>query len=131
MSLAGDSCGGHFCLDIVKQCIINNVRKPDGLLLIYPSTRIVYDNMGPTFGMACRDSFIEISLMGNIQRAVLDLEKENLDYYDKDENLNFYLTNSKIIQKFPKTYIIVASNDPMKDESFILADFLLLNTLLI
>ena len=31
----------------------------------------------------------------------------------------------KIIKHFPKTYLIVASNDPMKDESFFLADFLL------
>ena len=125
LSLAGDSAGGHFCLEIVKQSIINNVRKPDGLLLIYPSTRIVFDNMGPSFGMSCRNSFIEISLLGNMQRSVLDLNKHNLDHFDNDENLNFYLTNRRIIHEFPKTYIIVATNDPMKDESFILADFLL------
>jgi acetyl esterase/lipase len=123
--LTGDSCGGHFSIDIVRKAIKNNVRKPDGILLIYPSTRIVFENMGPSFGMSTRDSFIEISLMGNMQRAVLDLEKFDLDHYDKDDNLNFYKTSSEIIRNFPKTYILVASNDPMKDESFILADFLL------
>jgi len=125
LALAGDSCGGHFCLDIVKNAIKNNVRKPDGLLLIYPSTRIVFENMGPSFGISCRDSFIEISLIGNMQKAVLDLENFDLDHYDKDENLNFYKTPKEIISKFPKTYIILASNDPLKDESFILADYLL------
>ena len=125
LALAGDSCGGHFCLDIVKNCIKSKIRKPDGLLLIYPSTRIVFDNMGPSFSMSCRDSFIEISLLGNMQRAVLDLENFTLDEYEKEENLNFYLTNHKIIKEFPRTYLIVATNDPMKDESFILADFLL------
>lgn len=125
LALAGDSCGGHFCLNIVKNCIKENIRKPDGLLLIYPSTRVIFDNMGPSFGMSCRDSLIEISLFGHIQRALLDLDNFTLDYYNKDENLNFLCSNTKIIEKFPKTYLIVATNDPMKDESFILADFLL------
>jgi len=128
LTLTGDSCGGHFCLDIVRHCIKENVRKPDGIVLIYPSTRIVFDNMGPSFGMTCRDSVIEISLMGNMQKAVLDLEKHNIDHYEKQENMEFYKTDLNIIKQFPKTYIIVASHDPMKDESFMLADFLLRNS---
>ena len=52
LALAGDSCGGHFCLDIAKNAIKHGVRKPDGLLLIYPSTRIVFENMGPSFGIS-------------------------------------------------------------------------------
>jgi len=123
--LTGDSCGGHFCLDVMRNCIKDGIRKPDGCLLIYPSTRIVFDNMGPSFGMTCRDSVIEISLMGNMQRAVLDLEKLSIEHYEKDNTFNFYKTHGNIIAQFPKTYIIVASHDPMKDESFILADFLL------
>jgi len=127
LTLTGDSCGGHFCLDILRHCIKENVRKPDGCVLIYPSTRIVFDNMGPSFGMTCRDSVIEISLMNNMQKAVLDLEKNSLDHYENQESMDFYKTDLNVIKQFPKTYIIVASHDPMKDESYILADFLLRN----
>jgi len=128
IALTGDSAGGHLCLDIIRQIIEDgNVRIPDGLLLIYPSTRLVFDNMGPTFALTCRDSMIEIPLMGQIQRAVLDLDNNDINHYQKEEALNFYNLNKSIFSKFPQTCFILASNDPMKDESLILADFLMRN----
>ena len=61
-----------------------------------------------------------------MHRAVLlDLENFTIDEYEKVENLNFYLIDNNIIMEFPKTYLIVAANDPMKEESFIYADFLM------
>ena len=125
LALSGDSCGGHFCLNILKNCIKDNIKKPDGLLLIYPSTRVIFDNMSPSFGMSCRDPLIQISLLGHTQNTVLELEKFKLENYHDQDTLNFFLTDSSIIKQFPKTFIIVATNDPLKDESYMLADFLL------
>jgi len=125
--LIGDSGGGHLCLSIVKHAIACNIRKPDGMVLFYPCTRIVFDVMTPSLMMAGHDSMIEYSIMGHIQTSVLDLGNNNIEDYEKDDYLNVFLTDPKTIQQFPKTTVVIASDDPLKDECFRLSDLLLQN----
>ena len=131
--LLGDSGGAHLCLSIMKNAISKGLRLPDNLFILYPSkynvntldSRILFDTMTPSLLMSCRDPFIEHTIMDHIQKSVLDLDTNNIEFYENDDNLNFYLTDTNIVKKFPQTHIIVASDDPLKDESFKLADFLL------
>jgi len=126
--LIGDSGGGHLCLSIMKYAISKSLRKPDGLVLIYPCSRILFDVMTPSLLMACEDNFIQFPIVGHLQKSVMDLDKYNIDHYEKNDDLNFYLTDIQIIKDFPKTSIIIASNDPLRDDCYRLADFLIQNS---
>ena len=81
--------------------------------------------MSPSLLLSCHDSFIEHSIMDHIQSSVLDLDANDLEYYEDDSYLNFYLTEKEVIKKFPPTTVIIASDDQLKDESYKLSDFLL------
>ena len=48
--------------------------------------------------MGVRDNFIDPELMANIQSVFLDLEKNNMDKYISDDNLNFFLTDNNVIK---------------------------------
>jgi len=125
--IVGDSGGGFFSLNIIKHSIINKIRTPDAAVFIYPATRMIFNSMSPSVLTGCRDNFLDPQLMANIQRVILDLEKNSISDYKNDDNLNFFLTDPKVISKFPRTLLICGSFDPLKDECYLLADFLLQN----
>ena len=54
--VTGDSAGGLMCLNIVKHAIKNNLRAPDGIVLIYPCKKA---DINPRFENIVReyDSF--------------------------------------------------------------------------
>jgi len=126
--ITGDSGGGFFfSLNIIKYSIFNKIKIPDAAVILYAPARIVYNSMSHSLLTGCRDNFIDPELMANIQRVFLDLDNNNINDYKNDDNLNLYLTDPKIIAKFPQTLVICASFDPLRDECYLLADFLLQN----
>jgi len=75
--------------------------------------------------MSLDNPLIDSSILARTQTILLDLENNDMDYYSEDDNLDFYKTKSNVVDKFPKTMIILSSDDPLRDEGYVLTDFLL------
>ena len=71
------------------------------------------------------DSFIDSNILSRAQTLLLDIQHYDLDYYQDDDNVDFFKTKGNIISQFPKTMIILSSKDPLRDEGYLLTDFLL------
>jgi acetyl esterase/lipase len=125
LAIVGDSGGGFMVLNVIKHSIRKNLRVPDAACLIYPCSRIIYDWMSPSLMMGTRDNFIDPGLMTNIQSLFLDLDNKSISDFVNDDRLNFYLTDQDTLSKFPKTLIVSGTNDPIRDECYLLADILL------
>jgi hormone-sensitive lipase len=123
--ISGDSAGGIICLNIVKHAIRNNKRVPDGVLLYYPCSRVIISNYSPSLLMCLDNSLLDSGILAKAQTILLDLENNDIEYYADDDNLDFYKTKPNVVKAFPKTMIVLASDDPLRDEGYILTDFLL------
>lgn len=123
--ICGDSAGGLMVLDILKHCVKTKQRIPEGCLLAYPCSRIIIDSLTPSILLCLEDTLIDNSILSKIQTTLLDLESvDDFKKYENDDRLNFYLTDSKIVEKFPTTLILASTNDPVRDECYKLADFM-------
>jgi acetyl esterase/lipase len=75
--------------------------------------------------MCLYDLFIDTPLMTQFTNITMDIEKLHEGNLIIDEKYDFTKCDSKIVEQFPKTYIICASKDIIRDECYKLADFLL------
>ena len=109
----GDSAGGNLAIQTTHLIIQKNLRIPDKLLLPYPCWGIGKQRFSPSLLLSLDDVILNCS---NIWPCV--------DLYigsDAQDLGNPYLyTNEmpkEILEKFPKTFIIVLGLDPLKDET--------------
>lgn len=50
-------------------------------------------------------------------------EEENGKPYKDDDRLNFFLTDNKIVSKFPSSFILSPTNEPVQEDCLKLAEF--------
>jgi hormone-sensitive lipase len=123
--LVGDSAGGNLAAAITIMAITRGYRVPDGLILAYPGNIIFYLTLSILALNLSRNSFTP-SLLLALDDPILPWPflKMCLDSYtgntvDPD---NPYISPSfatdDVLRQFPKTRLMVASNDPLRDESF-------------
>jgi acetyl esterase/lipase len=83
--------------------------------------------MCPSNLLSLTDVFIEAPYLCQLTSLTIDINK----YYKKevtiDQRYDFTKCDKQIVQNFPNTFLIVASNDIIKDECYRLADFLVSN----
>lgn len=125
--ICGDSAGGFFSLNLVNHLIKSNMKPPDGLILIYPCTRIYLRDMLPSHLLSLSDSMIDSPFLSQLMNITLNIDSYYSGELKFTDIYNFLLTDSYIVRKFPKTFILVGSNDPIRDESYRLMDFLIQN----
>jgi len=104
---------------------------PDSLVLLYPCSRVFFQEATPSNFLSLSEYFIDTAYINEIGRIYKDIPSKNINHPIKslalNEDFSFYLTPQEIVRKFPKVSLIVASRDPLRDECYKLADFLLSN----
>lgn len=112
--MTGDSAGGNLIWGVTNLCIQKNVKKPDGLLLIYPAVLCSLTAFSPSTLFSLDDTFLTASFMYLWYEYYVDEEKTNVKHhllsprFTKDENL----------KEFPPTRFIIAGLDPLRDEQY-------------
>ncbi len=125
--ISGDSAGGFFTLNLTKYLIMNNLPIPNGLIMIYPCNRIYFDEMLPSHLLCLDDCMIDCTFIPQLLDILVISKDLHEGRFSFNDNHNFYLTDSEVVRKFPPSYFIVASNDVVRDESYLLMDLLLRN----
>ena len=83
--------------------------------------------MCPSNLLALTDPVIDTPFLSQLMNITLDIDSYYKRRLSLSDNHNFFLTKEDIVKRFPKTYIFVGSNDPIRDECYSLVDFLLMN----
>jgi len=118
----GDSTASLIIFDIIKNCELNNLKKPDSVILICPTLHIDPSKSDNSFENLLSDEMPEIyECEHNITKEKLCLEDiENMTTNDEMDDkqdilnlLNFDKENDdSIFNNFPSCYIISSMNDP-------------------
>ena len=116
--LAGDSSGGNFILALTFLLISmniyenKNIRLPDLLIPLYPACHTGIKNMSLSLASSFEDHMLNI-------KSLLLINKVYRDYYpnDLDPFLNPSEVTEEILKHLPKTTIISATNDPLRDDT--------------
>jgi acetyl esterase/lipase len=77
--------------------------------------------------MALYDPLIDTPFLSQYADITMDIDKYFKSQLVLDERYDFTKCPKDIVGQFPRTYIIISSNDVLRDESYTLADFLLSN----
>lgn len=121
-----DTLGSLISLDIIKNAIKNNIKIPDSAVFVYPYPKIVLEELqslkDPFSILGIDDSHIEIPLDLKIQEMFLDCDIEQEK--NLDDRLNFFLSDPNTVSMFPKSLIVSSSNDPIRENSIKLFEFL-------
>jgi len=117
--LIGDSAGGNLVTAVTLMAIERNFRVPDGLILAYPALNLCKKVFTPSLLLSIDDPILPYPFL-----------KMCLDSYIGDYSehphlgpaVNPYLSpiiaKNESLAKFPKTRIMIAANDPIRDESY-------------
>lgn len=117
--LVGDSAGGNLVAAVTNMAIERNFRVPDGLILCYPALSLDKFRFTPSLLLGIDDPILPYPFLKMcIESYVGDYSK----YPNCDPKVNQYispcLASDETLLKYPITRIMVASNDPLRDEAF-------------
>lgn len=111
--LSGHSAGANLALGVMSLWIQKNVRKPDGLMLIYPPMTWTLDSFSPSILMSLEDMQLNASLLHQIQALYIPESFSNHDHY----LLSPKFLPDEMVAKFPPVRILVGGMDPLRDEA--------------
>ena len=112
--LIGDSAGGNLAAALTIMAINRGYRVPDGLLLAYPALNLSRTNFNPSLLLALDDPILPFPFLKMcLESYIGDSADPSISPY-----LSPSLASDEVLSKFPKTRIMVAGNDPLRDESF-------------
>jgi len=94
--------GGLFALNMVKYSIKKKIKVPTALLLTVPYPRLLFEdnNNDNNLLMAISDEEIESPheiKLNQLQSVFLDLEINEIQKYEDDERLNFFISPKTVI----------------------------------
>ena len=118
--LAGDSAGGNLITAVTLKAISEGFRIPDGLLLIYPAMNMQIKYFSKSLFLSFDDVFLTPRAFPLIR-----------DYYATSEDLfENYLVSpvfapQEMIEKFPKTEMMITLSDPLSHDAIRFAEKLL------
>jgi hypothetical protein len=81
--------------------------------------------MCPSNLFSLKDYMIDTPFISQLMNFNMDINEYFKGKIKIDERYNIFLSESYLIKKYPKTFIIFGSTDPIRDESYKLADFLM------
>jgi hormone-sensitive lipase len=112
--LVGDSAGGNLVAAVTIMAIQRGFRVPDGIILAYPALNLSRLNFMPSLLLSFDDPILPYPFLKMCLESYIG-EKS-------DPNNNPYLSplvaSDHVLKQFPKTRIMVATNDPIRDDSF-------------
>ena len=121
--VAGDSAGGNFALALCFKAVEMGYRVPDGLLLAYPAVCLDKDRFTPSFIRALDDmvvphTFLKLCLKSYLGDTTTEVKNPYVSpLYASDEQ----------ISALPPVRMLLATEDPLRDDSFRFVERLLNN----
>jgi len=99
--------------------IQRNYRIPDGLILAYPALNLSKLDFTPSSLLSLDDPILPYPFLKMCIDSYAGSHKDSpLCHPSKQPLLSPYCAPEEVLKKFPKTRIMVATNDPIRDESF-------------
>lgn len=118
--LVGDSAGGNLVAALTCFLVIKNERLPNAIFLIYPALRISIKSFSLSMLNVLDDKILPYHLV----KYCLDSYRK--DYLDEnDPFISPVYADDEILKRFPPTRFYVGTNDPLRDDSYILLKKLL------
>lgn len=109
--VAGDSAGGNLTVSLTMLAIEKHFRVPDLILPVYPALNLSIRNFSPSLILSLDDFILPSSfLMLCLELYVKDGDPK------KDHFLSPGIWPDNVLQKFPPCRIMIAGNDPLRDE---------------
>ena len=112
--MVGDSAGANLVLALTNLLLSYNLRKPDGLVLVYPVLNLSMPQYTPSLTHALHDFMLPHTLLKLCLKAYL-MNASNID--STDYHLSPLFTPNKYLEQYPETRIFVGSKDPFHDDS--------------
>ena len=111
--VTGDSAGGNLTYSLCNLCIATGFRVPDLLMPHYPAMIMSPTMFSPSLLLAVDDfilpaGFLQLCIKSYVQGA--DAET--------DPFLSPAVTSDSMIEKYPPVRLLMAGNDPLRDESY-------------
>eukprot|EP00347_Sterkiella_histriomuscorum_P001768 403370757 len=120
--LVGDSAGGNLVAACTIMAIQRNFRIPDGVIMCYPALSIDQFRFSPSLLLGIDDPILPYSFLKMCIESYVGDKSQYKDRSSCDPGksplLSPILVDDLTLSKFPKTRIMVAANDPLRDESF-------------
>jgi acetyl esterase/lipase len=111
--ISGDSAGGNLTLALTMLSIEKEFRVPDFVLPSYPALNLSLRNFSPSLMLSLDDFILPSSfLMLCLESYVKDACPE------KDHFLSPGICPDHVLKRFPPIRILIAGNDPLRDESY-------------
>lgn len=116
--VVGDSAGGNLAAAVTVMAITRKYRIPDGVILAYPGLNLGRFDFSPSMLLSLDDPILPYPFL----KMCLESYSGCKDYKNVAITESPYIspikTTDEILKQFPKTRIMVASNDPLRDDSF-------------
>ena len=111
--LTGDSAGGNIVAVITIIAIQRGFRVPDGIMLSYPSLNMSNHVFNPSLLLTMDDPILPYPFLSLFTDAYVGTRRDFENPY-----LSPLYASDEVLKRFPKTRIMVANNDPLRDDSF-------------
>ena len=110
--VAGDSAGGNFSVVLAIKCILENARRPDGLMLVYPAVYIDDKLIKKSFFRCLDDDVVPYSFLKLCKDMYL--QDEELDGA-QDMMISPLVAGDEIYQQLPRCRVVFGFDDPLRD----------------
>ena len=111
--IVGDSAGGNLSAALVTLLITWKLPLPTGLVLVYPALNLDFNNYTPSLLTALNDMILSHTFLKICMKAYLKDERYKAE---EDPFISPLLTPNWILEKYPKTEILVGNKDPFHDD---------------
>lgn len=118
--LVGDSAGGNLIAAVTIMAIERGYRIPDGLMMAYPALSVCKSVFAPSLLLAMDDPILPHPFLKMCIESYVGNNESGNPLCDPltSQYISPVAASDEVLSKFPKTRIMIASNDPLRDESF-------------
>jgi hormone-sensitive lipase len=110
--VCGDSAGGNLAAALTTMAVQRGFRVPDGLMMAYPALVLERSNFTPSLLLALDDPILPIAFLNMCLESYAEGPTPTGHEYLSPGNASL-----DTLSRFPKTRIMIASNDPLRDMS--------------
>ena len=117
--IVGDSAGGNLAIAVALMAIERQYRVPDGIVLCYPALSVSKNRFTPSLLMSIDDQLLPYPFLKMCLESYVGDYKTDPDCNpDNNMYISPIIAPDYILAKLPRVRIMVAANDPLRDESF-------------
>ncbi|OMJ65927.1 hypothetical protein SteCoe_37414 [Stentor coeruleus] len=118
--VVGDSAGGNFVTSLTLKCIQSGFRPPDAVFMIYPALSMAIEHISKGALSSLEDQLLSHGIFYVLREAYLKGKYPANNVYVSPVHCD-----GALLDKFPKTEMIVTLNDPLSGDALRFADRLI------